>query len=128
MDAIIEWRPDIVLAGGPPLYLGRIGDADRDRARRNAERLAGRIGTVILDHHLMRSRDGAAWLDALSASASGRLCCAADFMGLPRRLLEADRVRLYEEAPVPDRWHDDYAAGRVDPDPYLERGGPDESG
>jgi hypothetical protein len=39
--------------------------------------------------------------------------CAADFMRKPRLLLEADRKRLYEKMPVPDKWHEDYAKGKA---------------
>jgi predicted metallo-beta-lactamase superfamily hydrolase len=120
VDQVIDWQPDIVLAAGPPLYLDRLSNAERERAWGNAARLAQSIEVVILDHHLMRSEEGAIWLDELSAAVGKKVYCAADFMGRPRRLLEAERVRLYEEMPVPDEWHDNYAEGQVDPDEYLD--------
>jgi predicted metallo-beta-lactamase superfamily hydrolase len=120
VDRVIDWQPDIVLAAGPPLYLDRLSNAERERAWGNAARLAQSIEVVILDHHLMRSEEGAIWLDELSAAVGKKVYCAADFMGRPRRLLEAERVRLYEEMPVPDEWHDNYAEGQVDPDEYLD--------
>ena len=46
-------------------------------------------------------------------------------MRQPRCLLEAERVQLYEQLPVPEGWHDDYAKGRVNPDTYLEKFGSD---
>jgi predicted metallo-beta-lactamase superfamily hydrolase len=49
----------------------------------------------------------------LSQKAGRRVYCAADFMGRPPQLLEARRVELYENMPVPETWH---AA-------YEERGG-----
>ncbi|MEA3241942.1 MAG: hypothetical protein U9Q19_00715, partial [Pseudomonadota bacterium] len=113
VDRVIDFRPDIVLAAGPPLYLDRLSKAGRERAWDNAMRLAQSIGVVILDHHLMRSEEGAIWLEELSAAVGKKVYCAADFMGRPRRLLEAERAQLYEEMPVPDTWHDDYAKGRV---------------
>ncbi|WP_319523747.1 hypothetical protein [uncultured Desulfosarcina sp.] len=64
---------------------------------------------MILDHHLMRSEEGALWLDALSASAGRKVYCAADFMKFPRQLLEAQRADLYRQMPVPAGWHDAYA-------------------
>jgi len=119
VDQVIEWQPDIVLAAGPPLYLDRLSKAKRKSAWENAVRLSQSIDIVILDHHLMRSEEGAVWLDELSVAVGKKVYCAADFMGRPRRLLEAERTQLYEEMPVPDTWHDDYANGRVDPDEYL---------
>lgn len=119
VDRVIDWQPDILLAAGPPLYLGRLSKAARARARDNAIRLAKNIRHVILDHHLMRSEAGAAWLDGLSESVGRRVGCAADYMGRPRQLLEAQRVQLYERMPVPEGWHAAYARGRADPDAYL---------
>jgi len=120
VDRVIDWQPDIVLAAGPPLYLDRLSEAELERAWNNAVRLAQSIDIVILDHHLMRSLEGAVWLDKLSRTVDRKVYCAADFMGRPRRMLEAERTQLYEEMPVPENWHDDYAKGRVDPADYLE--------
>ena len=124
IDQIIEWRPDIVLAAGPPLYLDRLSNDMREYAWDNAIRMALNIDSVILDHHLMRSEEGAQWLDALSTKVGRKVYCAADYMGRKRQLLEARRVQLYEQMPVPDGWHDEYAKGEADPDAYC-RGMPD---
>ncbi len=121
IDLLIDWQPDIVLAAGPPLYLNRLSNAQRETAWHNAVRLAQRIDMVILDHHLMRSREGADWLDRLSQTVGRQVYCAADYMRQPRRLLEAERARWYEEMPVPEGWHDEYAQGKVDIDRYLDQ-------
>jgi predicted metallo-beta-lactamase superfamily hydrolase len=120
VDRIIDWRPDIMLAAGPPLYLDRLNRTERERARNNAVRLAQGIDVVILDHHLMRSKEGAVWLDELSAAVGKKVYCAADYMGRPRRLLEAERSQLYGEMPVPRGWHDNYARGRVEIAEYFD--------
>jgi len=109
VDRVIEWRPDILLAAGPPLYLDRLSEAERETARENALRLATSIDVVILDHHLMRSEEGAHWLDALSSTVGRQVYCAADFMGRPRQLLEAQRADLYDRMPISAEWHDAYA-------------------
>jgi predicted metallo-beta-lactamase superfamily hydrolase len=120
VDRILDWRPDIMLAAGPPLYLDRLNRTERERARNNAVRLAQGIDVVILDHHLMRSKEGAVWLDELSAAVGKKVYCAADYMGRPRRLLEAERSQLYGEMPVPRGWHDNYARGRVEIADYFD--------
>jgi predicted metallo-beta-lactamase superfamily hydrolase len=120
VDRIIDWRPDIMLAAGPPLYLDRLNRTERERARNNAVRLVQGIDVVILDHHLMRSKEGAVWLDELSAAVGKKVYCAADYMGRPRRLLEAERSQLYGEMPVPRGWHDNYARGRVEIADYFD--------
>ena len=119
VDKVISWQPDIVLAAGPPLYLDRLSDAAIERAWDNAVRLAQNVDVVILEHHLMRSTQGVVWLDELASTVGRTVYCAADFMSLPRQLLEANRAQLYEAMPVPESWHNDYAEGRVDPDDYL---------
>lgn len=114
VSQIICWKPDIVLAGCPPIYLSRLSDDQIKRAWHNALRLCRAIDCVLLDHHLMRSREGLEWLKQLSLKTGKAVMCAADFMHRPRLLLEADRECLYEKMPVPDKWHEDYARGKVD--------------
>ena len=120
VEIILQWQPDIVLAAGPPLYLERLGESALADAWGNALRLADRVNTLILDHHLMRSQAGEAWLGELSQAAGRQVYCAADFMERPRLPLEAWRERLYKALPVPDGWMDDYAQGRFDVEPFLE--------
>jgi predicted metallo-beta-lactamase superfamily hydrolase len=120
VDQIIHWQPNIVLAAGPPLYLDRLSNTARNRAWNNAVRLAQQIDVVVLDHHLMRGHEGAVWLEELSAAVGKQIYCAADFMNRPRWMLEAERLQLYEEMPVPSDWHENYTEGKVDPDEYLD--------
>ncbi len=120
VSKIIRWNPDIVFAGGPPIYLSRLSEDQTRRAWHNAERLCQAIDQVILDHHLMRSHEGLKWLERLSSKTGKPVMCAADFMHKPRLLLEADRERLYKRMPVPDGWHEDYAMGKVTTDDFLK--------
>jgi predicted metallo-beta-lactamase superfamily hydrolase len=121
---IVSWKPDIVLASGPPLYLHKLSVADMEEAWRNAISLSQKVPTLILDHHLMRGFEGAAWLNRLGSKVANRVLCSADFMGKQRILLEAGRPQLYKDMPVPEDWHDSYAHGTVSTDPYwnLARG------
>ncbi len=119
VNFIIAWQADIVLAAGPPLYLETLTDELRTVAWQNALRLATTVDTLILDHHLMRDRQGLKWLDALSAEAGKQVYCAADFMGRKRLLLEAERAALYETMPVPASWHEDYAQGLIHAEEWL---------
>ncbi|MBN2204391.1 MAG: hypothetical protein JW767_05145 [Thermoleophilia bacterium] len=118
VDLLLELEPHWVLAAGPPLYQEALGHDERRRAWANALRLARGVSTLVLDHHLLRSAEGAAWLDRLSAEAGRRVQCAADFMGRPRRLLEARRRELYAAMPVRTGWHDAYARGRATVDDF----------
>ena len=111
IDFIIAWQADIVLAGGPPLYIESLSEKLRTAAWENGLRLAHNVETLILDHHLMRNQQGPVWLENLSAKAGKQIYCAADFMGKKRLLLEAGRTKLYETIPVPTNWHELYAKG-----------------
>ncbi|MGC9356680.1 MAG: MBL fold metallo-hydrolase [Anaerolineae bacterium] len=114
VSCILDWQPDVVLVGGPPLYLSHLSFAQRRRAWRHALTLAQGVETLILDHHLLRSEEGLSWLKRLSAKTGHRVICAADFMERPHCLLEARREQLYAELPVPNGWHEAYARGETD--------------
>jgi hypothetical protein len=118
VSLILEWRPDIVLVGGPPLYLPWLSSKHREVAWENAQRLARHTDTVILDHHLLRCEEGLSWLKRLSSETGHHVICAADFMEHIRCLLEAQREQLYEEMPVPQGWHEAYARGDADTSSY----------
>jgi len=122
VSLILAWRPDIALVGGPPLYLRRLSSKRREMAWENARRLARRVDTLILDHHLLRCEEGLSWLNRLSSETGHRVICAADFMERPRCLLEARREQLYEEMPVPEGWHEAYARGDADTHRYRDHG------
>lgn len=125
VDKIIRWRPDIVLAAGPPLYLEQFGKEERRQAWNNALRLADSVDTLILDHHLLRSADGLAWLADLSSAVEKEVYCAADFESVNRKLFEARRQELYQAMPVPNDWHEAYAKGEASTIGFLEAGGHD---
>jgi hypothetical protein len=78
------------------------------------------VRVLIIDHHLLRCEAGLSWLQRLSSETGRQVMCAADFMGRPRCLLEAQRVQLYEEMPVPDGWHEAYARGEADTRRYQD--------
>jgi predicted metallo-beta-lactamase superfamily hydrolase len=118
VSQILDWHPDILLAGGPPLYLSRLTKEQLHRAWQNALRLACGVEVFILDHHLLRSTEGIAWLERLSAYSGRQVLCAADFMGKKRRFMEAERERLYQRFPVAEGWHEAYARGEVTTEQY----------
>ncbi len=123
VEKIILWQPNIVIASGPPLYLPGLVSESKEDALRRTLRLAGEVNTLILDHHLLRSREGEGWLDYVSSVTGGKVICAADFMGLQRNLLEAKRDLWYRKFPVPEWWHEAYARGEVDGESYFNEHG-----
>ena len=119
IDFIIDWEPDIVLAAGPPLYIDNISTELRESAWRNAVKLASHVKTLILDHHLLRDKQGESWLEDLCRAVGKRVYCAADFMQRKRLLLEACRGALYTAEPVPQNWHHLYAQGLVSTQDFV---------
>ena len=120
ISIILGWRPTIVLASGPPLYLSRLSPELREVAWKNGKVLAQNVETLILDHHLMRSVSGYRWMERLSETSNNGVICAAQFMGRKPRLLEAKRDRLYAEMPVPPDWHGAYANGESSFEGYRD--------
>jgi hypothetical protein len=114
IDEIIAWQPNIVFASGPPIYLPSLTSGERQSALRRTLYLVGKVDVLILDHHLMRSKEGEKWLDHVSSLVGHKVICAADFMKRPRNLLEAERAIWYRKLPVPKGWHEAYARGEID--------------
>lgn len=119
VSLILKWRPTIVIASGPPLYLNPVTCHLR-HARRNTIKLAFLTEKLILDHHLMRSENGCRWMEDLSAETGRNIICAADFMNRERFLLEAWRDRLYTAFPVQSGWHEAYAKGLLSAHKYRK--------
>jgi hypothetical protein len=125
IEQILGWRPTMVLASGPPIYLPSLTWEKREAALRRILMVAREVDTLILDHHLMRSKEGEKWLDWVSSlhGSKGpclhhRVICAADFMGQNRNLLEAERVLWYKKMAVPKGWHEAYARGEANTKAY----------
>ena len=115
------WAPDVLFTDGPPLYLSGTTEDDSALARKHALSLSVPGRTLVVDHHLFRSRSGVCWFEELAAESSGTVLSAAGYMGRPPLFLEADRELLYDLMPVPEGWHSDYAQGRVQTTPYAEQ-------
>jgi predicted metallo-beta-lactamase superfamily hydrolase len=110
---IVAWKPTVVFASGPPLYLSHHVPEASKEAFENALLLARNVDTLILDHHLLRSFEGYRWLKELAGKVENTVMCAAEFMGEKPELLEAKRKILYEKLPVPREWHESYARGET---------------
>jgi hypothetical protein len=128
IEQILRWQPTVVLASGPPIYLPSLTSGQKEEALRRTLKLAREVDTLILDHHLMRSREGEKWLDWVSSLHGSKdpclqrkVICAADFMGCKRNLLEAERVLWYKRMPVPKWWHEAYARGEADTKSFLRK-------
>jgi len=121
IEQILAWHPTMVLASGPPIYLPSLTWRKGEDALHRSLKLARKVETLILDHHLLRSREGEKWLDWVSSITNRRIICAADFMGQNRNLLEAGRISWYKKISVPKGWHEAYSKGEADTRAYQAR-------
>lgn len=120
---ILEWKPSLVLVSGPPLYLS-LSDLPKEQRRfawHNALELSENVKSLIVDHHVLRNREGIEWLEKLKKVAKNKIFSAASFMKRQPIFLEAWRKDLYKWVPVPDDWHRDYSKGKTSFDDYREK-------
>jgi len=122
IEKILALQPNIVLSSGPPLYLSILSKVQRQKTRQNALRLAENVETLIIDHHLLRSEEGVRWLEEIAYTSGQHVINAAEFMHKEPLYLEAWREDLYQWLPIPGDWHKSYEQGKVDLNPFWQRG------
>ncbi|RLE73317.1 MAG: hypothetical protein DRJ37_00610 [Thermoprotei archaeon] len=93
LSYILSIKPDILVIGGPPLYLSgrKIKKEEVEKGLANLRELSYNLKYVILSHHLLRDKN---W-DKLSINAF----LFSSILGSDEELLEANRDILYEERP-----------------------------
>jgi len=105
-DILIE-RPDRLIIGGPPTYLGgtKVDKLDIQRAISNASKIASYVPEMIFEHHILRSEN---WLNDVkpvseaAVKAGNRVTNAAEYAGTTAQMLESVRSHLYEDDPPSD--------------------------
>ena len=107
---ILEQKPDMLVMGGPPLYLRnfKIDWESLERALDNMVRVVGEVPLTIIDHHLLRSLDYGEYLRPVCAEAEKvghRVLSASEFVGQAPQLLEARRKELHKLEPVEPEWY-----------------------
>ena len=104
LEMLTAQSPSLVYVGGPPLYLldYRFTSGELERGLKNIGKLAEKVPTVVIDHHLLRAEN---WREYLSTAfeavrkAGHRIVTAAEFLGEADNILESRRQVLYEEEP-----------------------------
>ncbi len=104
LPIILAEKPQVVIIGGPPLYLAdfRVSEQQIQRGIRNLQALSRKISTVVLEHHLLRDarwRDEAKQVFEAARDSGNKVVTAAEFLGKEDCLLEARRKQLFEEEP-----------------------------
>ena len=104
LTMILGAAPDLLIIGGPPLYLAesKVDDAHIRRGMENLVQLVKNVPTTILEHHTLRDSDWRAACQALFDTASKlghSVFTAAEFLKQENNLLECRRSALFETEP-----------------------------
>jgi predicted metallo-beta-lactamase superfamily hydrolase len=102
LQYILMLDPDVLIVGGPPIYLPRFTDADKETARNSLIVLTSSIPTIIVDHHLMRDKAWRHWMMPVidtAKKAQNRVLTMAELLGSKNITLEAEREELYRTDP-----------------------------
>lgn len=99
---ILEAKPDMLILGGPPLYLEgfRVDLAQLERAVSNLEGIVKAVPVVVLEHHALRDelwRQKMAKTFQPAAEAGHSVLTAAEYAGRENVFLESHRKQLYHD-------------------------------
>lgn len=109
LKLILEVKPDMLMLGGPPLYLAgsRVDETQINFALKNLEHIVEAVPNVILEHHTLRDE---LWREKCLAvlqkanKAGHNLSSAAEYLGKDVNLLEAKRKQLYNDYPPSEKF------------------------
>ncbi len=104
LKIICEEKPQLVMIGGPPLYLAgfRVEEKHVQIGLKNLEKIVATAKCTILEHHILRDeqwREKTLKLFKGAEKIGNTIMTAAEYLGLKNYLLEAKRKRLYAENP-----------------------------
>ena len=129
LQYFLQMAPDLLIIGGPPIYLSQFTDKERTAAQNSLLVLASTIPTLVVDHHLMRATNWKEWMSPVyeSAENSGnRLLTMAELAGVENRLLEIEREENYKRNPPSEEFmnwteaSDEYRLKHPPPLPYQK--------
>ena len=101
---IMAEKPDVLMVGGPPLYLGafKVDEIQLQKGLSNLKTIVQAIPATILEHHALRDEQWRQKTETIFAAANAaghRVLTAAEFAGEENLFLESRRKELYVEYP-----------------------------
>jgi predicted metallo-beta-lactamase superfamily hydrolase len=101
LTKILKWKPQVLMVGGPPLYLDPLKVSHRDvqMSLGNLSKIVEAVPQVILEHHLLRDE---AWKSKIESvlnnarQAGHDVVTSAEFLRKANVFLESSRRQLYE--------------------------------
>jgi predicted metallo-beta-lactamase superfamily hydrolase len=104
MELIKAAKPQMIMLGGPPFYLGgfKVAESQLQLGLKNLAEVVETVPLTILEHHALRDefwRQRTKQVYAKAAEVGHKVMTAAEFAGQKNNLLESKRKRLYIEKP-----------------------------
>jgi len=104
LELILSEKPEILMIGGPPLYLSgfRVKEKYIQRGLENLEKIVETVPFTILEHHTLRDKDLREKTRNVFDKADTyghKILTAAEFLGEQNVFLEAARKQLFIEDP-----------------------------
>ena len=109
LNLILDSGPDVIMLGGPPLYLegSGIDRVDLEHGLSNLNHIVEKIPLVILEHHALRD---AAWKSKIedvfqkAYETEHRIMTAAEYIGKENAFFESAREELFRRHPPSDEF------------------------
>jgi uncharacterized protein len=103
-DYIQLQRPNLLMVGGPPTYLGgfKVDERELQRGMTNLQSIVEAVPEVILEHHALRDgewREKTRAIHESAAKAGHTVTTAAEYAGKEPVFLESHRKELFAEYP-----------------------------
>ncbi|HVP40843.1 MAG TPA: hypothetical protein VMS95_02695 [Candidatus Krumholzibacteriaceae bacterium] len=104
MKMIITQKPQLLIIGGPPLYLAgfRVEETQINEALEHLKQLVAAVPFIILEHHLLRTenwREQSKTVFETAQKTGHKVVSAAEFLGKEDNLAEARRKQLFDAEP-----------------------------
>jgi len=104
LQLIIKERPQLIMIGGPPLYLAafKVDEKQIQAGLRNLRKVVEAVPCTILEHHILRDE---MWREKIENiyencyKSEHEILTAAEFLGKENTFLEALRKQLFVESP-----------------------------
>jgi predicted metallo-beta-lactamase superfamily hydrolase len=111
-ELILAQKPDVLMVGGPPFYLGgfKVDERQIERGAENLQAIVETVPTTIMEHHALRDghwRLHAQPIYAAAQKTGHTLQTAAEYAGCENVFLESKRKELYAQQPPSEefkRW------------------------
>ncbi len=107
LSYLLGVEADLMVVGGPPIYLKRFSEKEGQVALYSLTTLATSTKHLVVDHHLMRSNEWMDWITPIKNAAERRendVMTMAELGDSKPQFLEANRETLYKQKPPDDEF------------------------